>query len=111
MRVVDVVARAVREHRVHEVGLDLGRLRAVAGEAAGVAARRLVFEVPADAPLLDVAVDQQADEATTGFGSAAPRSNTPYSVSIPTIFGTATASILPTPGRLHRWSLRGTDRW
>ena len=37
VRVVDVVARAVGEHRVHEMGLDLGRLRAVAGEPACVA--------------------------------------------------------------------------
>ena len=60
VRVVDVVAGAVREHRVDEMRLDLGRLRAVAGEPARVAARRLVFEVPADAVLLDVAVDQEA---------------------------------------------------
>ena len=38
VRVVDVVARAVGEHRVDEVRLDLGRLRAVACEAARVAA-------------------------------------------------------------------------
>ena len=37
--VVDVVPGAVREHRVHEVRLDLRRLRALAGAAAGVAAR------------------------------------------------------------------------
>ena len=60
MRVVDVVARAVGEHRVDEMRLDLGRLRAVAGEAACVVAGRLVLEVPADAALFDVAVDQQA---------------------------------------------------
>ncbi len=59
MRVIDVVARAVGEHRVDEVGLDLGRLRAVAREPSGVAAGRLVFEVPADAVLLDVPVDQE----------------------------------------------------
>ena len=39
MRVVDVVARAVGEHRVDEMRLDLGRLRAVAGEPTRVAAR------------------------------------------------------------------------
>ena len=33
VRVVDVVARAVREHRVDEMRLDLGRLRAVACES------------------------------------------------------------------------------
>ena len=60
MRVVDVVARAVGEHRVDEMGLDLGRLRAVAREAARVAPGRFVFEVPADAVLLDVPVDQEA---------------------------------------------------
>ena len=32
------------------------------------------------------------DDASTGFGSGAPRNDTPYSVSIPQIFGTATAS-------------------
>ncbi len=60
VRVVDVVARAVREDRVDEMGLDLGRLRTVAREAARVAAGRLVFEVPADPALLDVTVDQEA---------------------------------------------------
>ena len=93
MRVVDVVARAVGEHRVDEVRLDLGRLRAVAREAARVASGRLVFEVPADAALLDVAVDQQATTRRPGSGSGAPRNATPYSVSMPTIFGTATASV------------------
>ena len=34
VRVVDVVAGAVGEHRVHEVGLDLGRLRPVAAKPA-----------------------------------------------------------------------------
>ena len=48
VRVVDVVARAVGEHGVDEVGLDLGGLGAVAAEAAGVRARGLVLEVPAD---------------------------------------------------------------
>jgi hypothetical protein len=59
VRVVDVVARAVGEHRVDEVGLDLGRLRAVACVAPGVATGRLVVEVPTDAPLLHVAVDEE----------------------------------------------------
>src|SRR5450631_4454533 len=37
------------------------------------------------------------DEASTGFGSGAPRSATPYSVSIPQILGTATASAYRRP--------------
>ena len=44
--VVDVVAGAVGEHGVHEVRLHLGRQRSLAGEAAGIVARRLVLEVP-----------------------------------------------------------------
>ena len=40
----------------------------------------------------------------TGFGSGAPRSATPYSVSMPTIFGTATDGSLPAgPRRLARF--------
>ena len=70
VRVVDVVARAVGEHRVDEMRLDLGRLRAVAGESARVAAGRLVFEVPADAVLLDVAVDQEARRDDRDSGRA-----------------------------------------
>ena len=93
MRVVDVVAGAVGEHRVDEVRLDLGRLRAVAGEAARVAAGRLVLEVPADAVLLDVPVDQEARRDDRDSGPGAPRSATPYSVSMPTIFGTATGAV------------------
>ena len=58
VRVVDVVAGAVGEHGVDEVGLDLGRRRALAGEPAGVAPGRLVLEVPADLVVLDVAVDE-----------------------------------------------------
>ena len=74
VRVVDVVAGAVGEHRVDEMGLDLGRLRAVAGEAAGVAAGRLVVEVPADPVLLDVPVDQQRRrEDRVRVGGAAER--------------------------------------
>ena len=39
----------------------------------------------------------------TGFGSGAPRSATPYSVSMPTIFGTATErSLLALPRRTRR---------
>ena len=74
MRVVDVVAGAVGEHRVDEMGLDLGRLRALAGEPAGVAAGRLVLEVPADLVVLDVAVDQhRRREHGVGVGGAAER--------------------------------------
>jgi hypothetical protein len=58
--VVDVVACAVREHGVDEVRLDLGRLRAVTGESPCVTTGGLVLEVPPDAVLLDVAVDEQA---------------------------------------------------
>ena len=91
MRVVDVVAGAVGEHGVDEVGLDLGRLRALAGEAAGVAPGRLVLEVPADLVVLDVAVDEhRRREHRVGVGRAAQR--TPYSVSIPHTLGTATGS-------------------
>ena len=66
--VVDVVAGAVGEHGVDEVGLDLGRHAAVGAEAAGVVAGLLVLEVPAHPPglgpvaaageVLDVGVDQ-----------------------------------------------------
>ena len=45
--VVDVVAGAVGEHGVDQVGLDLGRRRRPGG-APGVVAGRLVLEVPAD---------------------------------------------------------------
>ncbi len=45
--VVDVVAGAVGEHGVDEVGLHLGRHRALAGETTGIVAGRLVLEVPA----------------------------------------------------------------
>src|SRR5690349_1312578 len=38
------------------------------------------------------------DDARTGLGSAAPRSVTPYSVSIPHTFGMATASAYLRPG-------------
>ena len=93
VRVVDVVAGAVGEHRVDEVGLDLGRLRAVAGEAAGVAAGRLVVEVPADPAVLDVAVDQQRRREHRVRVGARRAATTPYSVSIPHTFGTATASV------------------
>jgi hypothetical protein len=48
MGVVDVVAGAVGEHRVDEVGLDLGCHRALGGEAAGVDVGVLVLEVPPD---------------------------------------------------------------
>src|SRR4051812_1573311 len=43
------------------------------------------------------------DEASTGLGSAAPRSVTPYSVSIPHTFGMATTSayLRPGPTLLH----------
>ncbi len=60
MGVVDVVPGAVGEHRVDEMRLDLGRLRTVARETSCVATGRLVLEVPADAVLLDVPVDQEA---------------------------------------------------
>ncbi len=70
VRVVDVVAGAVGEHRVDEMGLDLGRLRPVAGEAARVAAGRLVLEVPTDAALLDVAVDQAGSTRRPDSGRA-----------------------------------------
>ena len=39
MRVIHVVASTVGEYRVDEVRFDLGRLGAIAREAAGVAAR------------------------------------------------------------------------
>src|SRR3954453_21732291 len=60
MGVVDVVPGAVRQHRVHEMRLDLGRHRALASEAARVTPRRLVLEVPADPALQlrHVGVDQ-----------------------------------------------------
>ena len=51
--VVDVEAGAVGEDGVGQVGLDHRGQRPLAGEAAGVVARRLVLEVPPD-PLLDV---------------------------------------------------------
>ena len=59
--VVDVVAGAVGEHRVDQVGLDVGGQQIVDGEPAGVVAGMLVFEVPADLAVVDgeVGVDQQ----------------------------------------------------
>ncbi len=45
--VVHVVAGAVGEHRVDQVGLHLRRHGALPGESPGVVARRLVLEVPA----------------------------------------------------------------
>ncbi len=50
MGVVDVVAGAVGEHGVYEVGLDLGGRGLLPYEAPGVAGRRLVLEIPVDAP-------------------------------------------------------------
>ena len=38
----------------------------------------------------------------TGFGSGAPRSATPYSVSMPTIFGTATGAVYRRTSRALR---------
>ena len=46
--VVDVVAGAVGEHGVDEVGLDLGGHGPEGREAPGVVAGLLVLEVPAD---------------------------------------------------------------
>ncbi len=59
--VVDVVAGAVGEHGVDQVGLHLRRHRALPGEAPGVPARGLVLEVPFDlaAQLGHVGVDQR----------------------------------------------------
>ena len=71
--VVDVEARPVGEDRVGQVGLDHRCQRALTGEAAGVVARRLVLEVPADL-LLDVGrvgVDQdgrRGDRVLLGAG-------------------------------------------
>ena len=61
MGVVDVVAGAVGEHGVDQVGLHLRRHRSLAGEAPGVAARGLVLEVPLHlaAQLGHVGVDQR----------------------------------------------------
>ena len=62
MGVVDVVAGAVGEHRVDQVGLDLGRQqRRRRLKPAGVVAGVLVLEVPADLAIVDgeVGVDQQ----------------------------------------------------
>ncbi len=58
--VVDVVARAVGEHRVDQVRLHVGRHGALGDEAPGVASGRLVLEVPAGAPVQQrhVGVDQ-----------------------------------------------------
>ena len=61
MSVVDVVAGAVGENRVHEVRLDLRWHRALTGIASSVAAGRLVLEVPSDLAVesSDVRVDQE----------------------------------------------------
>ena len=48
VRVVDVVAAAVGEHRVDEVRFDLGRVAVGRHAAAGVVGGRLVLEVPPD---------------------------------------------------------------
>ena len=74
MRVVDVVARAVGEHGVDEVGLDLRRHGALAGEARASRPGRLVLEVPADLVVLDVAVDEhRRGQHGIGIGRAAQR--------------------------------------
>ena len=72
--VVDVVAGPVGEHGVDQVGLHLGRRRAFPGEAAGVAAGRLVLEVPRHLALEagDVGVDQQGGGGD-GVGFPAPQ--------------------------------------
>jgi len=56
MGVVDVVARPVGQNGVDQVGLDLGRQRALGREAAGVDVGVLVLEVPPDLRLLAPAV-------------------------------------------------------
>ncbi len=61
MGVVHVVAGAVGEHGVDQMGLHLRGHRALPGEAAGVVARRLVLEVPAGllaGHVLGVGVDE-----------------------------------------------------
>jgi hypothetical protein len=91
MGVVDVVARAVGEHRVDEVGLDLG------GSPTGrprVTPRSSSKSQPTRC--LDVAADQ-SDEASTGLGRCAAL--TPNSVSIPQTLGMATGGSLPGPTR------------
>ena len=56
--VVDVVPGAVGQDGVDQVGLHLGRRGVLPGEAPGVAAGRLVLEVPPDLAVLVVGVDQ-----------------------------------------------------
>ena len=83
MRVVDVEAGAVGEHGVGQVRLDHRRQRALAGEAAGVVARRLVLEVPADL-LLDVRRVGVHQHRGRGDGVLlGPGEWIPYSVSMP----------------------------
>jgi len=88
---VDVVARAVGEDGVDEVGLHLGRRGPLAGEATRVAARDSSSKSQPTLPVLDVAL-MSMEDARTGFDSAAPRRVTPYSVSIPHTFGNAMVS-------------------
>ena len=100
MGVVDVVAGAVGENRVDEVGLDLRRHRALAGEAAGVAAGRLVLEVPADLAVEsgDVGVDEERGRRRRAH-VAGRVTWMPYSVSIPQTFVIATSDVRPlSPG-------------
>ena len=102
MGVVDVEAGPVGEHGVGQVGLDHRGQRALAGEAAGVVARRLVLEVPADL-LLDVrrvGVDQHR-RGRDRVLLADPATWMPYSVSMPQTLGMATGRPYPDPSQRY----------
>ena len=98
--VVDVVAGAVGEHGVDQVGLDVGRQGALGQEPPGVAAGRLVLEVPADPPgeLGHVGVDRARTTRPSGWSRPTPRSKMPYSVSTPQTFRIATRGPYRPPG-------------
>ena len=120
--VVDVVPGAVGEHRVHQVGLDLGRDGALGeefspGRRCRGTRRRSPSRPWAAAPgaprppsrALQVRVDQDRRGGDGVRASARPCSTMPYSVSIPQIRWMAT-SVKPTDGRSDPGARRRAGR-